>query len=113
MAHRAELERKPKHLGLAAGEIALRIDAGDSERRRRRRRGLYSLGRRRRIHRSVGEPVIEDRPDRGDRIAPADLLALSIGAPRVRDWHLIDTPSGARRLGGYLGLKSEAVGVEL
>ena len=44
MAHRAEPERKPKHLGLAAGEIALRIDAGDSERRRRRRE-LYSLGR--------------------------------------------------------------------
>ena len=38
---------------------------------------------RRRVHSSVGEPVVEHRPDRGDRIAPADLLALRVRTPGV------------------------------
>ena len=42
-------------------------------------------------------------------VAPADLLALGVGAAGVGDADLVDAPAAAGHLGGDLGLEAEAV----
>ena len=51
----------------------------------------------------------EDRPHRGDRVPPADLLALGVHPAVVRDRHLVDPAAQVRHLGRELGLEAEAI----
>ena len=50
-----------------------------------------------------------DAPHRPHAVAPADLLALGVGAAVVADAHLVDPAAGPGHLGGDLGLEAEAV----
>ena len=53
--------------------------------------------------------VAHDRPEGRDGVLPADLLAFLVGAPVVRDRHLVDPVAAPRDLRRDLGLEAEAV----
>src|SRR5215210_8299428 len=63
--------------------------------------------------RSANEPVLHERPQCGDPVAPGDLLPLVELAPRVRDRHLVDADAAPEHLGRELGLEVEPVGTKL
>ena len=56
----------------------------------------------------VDEGVAKDRPEGHDPVRPADLLAFPVGAPGVRDRHLVDPGVHLGELGGELRLHAEA-----
>src|SRR5258706_917879 len=58
---------------------------------------------------SAKEVVPDDTVDRAEPVAPADLLALGIGAPVVRDADLVDAHAQLGDLRGDLGLEAETV----
>jgi hypothetical protein len=58
----------------------------------------------------LDEPVLHERPQGGDAVAPRDLLALVYLASGVGDRHLVDADPAPKNLGGELGLEVEALG---
>jgi hypothetical protein len=53
--------------------------------------------------------VANDAVQRSDGVAPADLLAVGVGAASVRDADLVDPPSALGYLGGDLGFEAESI----
>jgi hypothetical protein len=101
MSFAQQSEREAEDLGFAAGESALGIDAEDAQLPVGETRAR-SIARRKRIARrnqriihfgswvqsavgsqSIDEPVVNNRADCSDRVAPTDLLPLLVGAPGV------------------------------
>src|SRR2546423_13441489 len=63
--------------------------------------------------RSGNEPVLHERPQRGDPVLPRDLLPLAELATGVRDRHLVDPDAAPENLGRELRLEVEPVGPKL
>ena len=59
---------------------------------------------------AVGPPEAQDGEERAEAVAPADLLPLLVGAPRVADGHLEDARPALGQLDGQLRLEPEVVG---
>src|SRR5712675_2286780 len=83
MTCRNQRASEAEHLGLAAAETEFGIDAGDAQR---------------------------SRGNGGDRVAESDLLTFFVSASRIRNRDLVDSPSRARGLGGYLRLEGKTIG---
>src|SRR5262245_14255775 len=69
------------------------------------RRGIAQRG----AHPLAGAGELQDAVDGPHAIAPADLLALGVGAAVVADPQLVDPPVAPGHLGGDLGLEPEPV----
>ena len=59
--------------------------------------------------RSLGEPVLQQHPQRDEAVAPGDLLALFVAAAVVGDRHFVDAVAALEDLRRQLRLDAEAV----
>ena len=63
---------------------------------------------------SLSEKIVfSDGPECAETVAPANFFPLGVGATVVTDTNLIDHGAGTRDLGGDLGLKAEAIFLDL
>src|SRR5437764_13975541 len=58
---------------------------------------------------SVREPILHERPDGGDAVAPGDLLAVLVSAAVIRNRDLVHTIPALENFGGELRFDAESI----